>query len=208
VFERFTERARRAIFFALREASGFHCPWIMTEHLLLGILREDPGVANQLSGDSEETIRKEMERAAPPNRERIPTAGDLPLSEETRQALMFATKEADALQHKNIDTPHLVLGLLRIEDCTGAKLLREYGMDYDRYRDTLRTSLAEEPMRSPPIDRAIERPAPWYEAPWVASAAESLVPSIRALENLLDSTAAHIQAYSNSYGDQRLKRKS
>ncbi len=135
MFELYSERARRAVFFALREAHGFRCPSIMTEHLLLGILREDPGIAGLLNAGAPEAIRQELEQLAPPGRERIPTDGDLPLSEDTKRALQFATEEYEALHHKTIDTPHLILGLLRVEECTAAKLLRQHGMDYQRYRE-------------------------------------------------------------------------
>lgn len=137
MFELYSERARRAIFFGLREAHGFRCPWIMTEHLLLGILREDSSIAAQLTAGAQETIREELERLAPPGRERIPADGDLPLSEDTKRALLFAAEEYAALHHKIIDTPHLMLGLLRTEECTAAKLLRQHGMDYQRYRETV-----------------------------------------------------------------------
>ncbi|MGB6943294.1 MAG: Clp protease N-terminal domain-containing protein [Bryobacteraceae bacterium] len=137
MFERYSERARRAVFFALREAHDFRCPWIMTEHLLLGILREDPGIASQLSAGAPEKIRQELERLASPGHERIPTVGDLPLSVDTKRALLFAAEEYEALHPKTIDTPHLLLGLLRVEECTAAKLLRQHGMDYQRYRETV-----------------------------------------------------------------------
>ncbi len=78
-----------------------------------------------------------MERLAPPGRERIPTDGDLPLSEDTKRALLSAAEEYEALHHKTIDTPHLLLGLLRAEECTASKLLRQHGMDYQRYQETL-----------------------------------------------------------------------
>jgi ATP-dependent Clp protease ATP-binding subunit ClpC len=135
MFERFSERARRAVFFSWHEANDLACPQIMTEHLLLGILREDKTVANRLGTGAEESIRKELERLAPSNRERIPSSGDLPLSPEAQRALMFASEEAEALQYKTIDTAHLVLALLRVEDCTAAKSLRGHGMEYERYRE-------------------------------------------------------------------------
>jgi ATP-dependent Clp protease ATP-binding subunit ClpA len=109
----------------------------MTEHLLLGILREDERVVLQLSEGAPEAIRKELGQLAPPDPESAAVSGDLPLSEDSKSALMFATEEADALGHKQIDTPHLVLGLLRVYDCAAATLLRKHGTAYDRYRNTL-----------------------------------------------------------------------
>lgn len=139
MFERFSERGRRAVYFTWHEASDLRCPQIMTEHLLLGILREDKAVAGRLGEGAEEAIRQELERLAPPNREQISTPGDLPLSEETKRALMVAIEEAEALRHQTVDTAHMVLGLLRVEECNAAKLLRKYGMDYEQYRVDLAT---------------------------------------------------------------------
>jgi ATP-dependent Clp protease ATP-binding subunit ClpC len=138
MFERYTIPARRSIFFALHEAKAFRCPWIMTEHLLLGILSEDETVTKRLVPGALEAIRKKVEQIAPPIRERIPvTTDDLPLSEDSQRALMFAIEEADALGYKEIDAPHLVLGLLRVEGCMAAELLRNLGMEYQRYRESL-----------------------------------------------------------------------
>jgi ATP-dependent Clp protease ATP-binding subunit ClpC len=139
MFERFSERGRRAVYFTWHEASHLRCPRIMTEHLLLGILREDKSFAGRLGEGVEEAIRQELERLAPPNREQIPTPRDLPLSEETNRALVVAIEEAEGLQHQTVDTPHMVLGLLRVAECSAAKLLRKYGIDYERYRIDLAT---------------------------------------------------------------------
>jgi ATP-dependent Clp protease ATP-binding subunit ClpC len=145
MFERFTERARRAIYFALKEAQGLGSARIDTVHLLLGILREDQTVAAQVGAGALDTIRQNLEEVAPPKKARVSVVGDLPLSKASGRAISLAHKEADALGHSRVDTPHLVLALLRIEDCTAAKLLRAYGMDYDRYRETLGSKPLEEP---------------------------------------------------------------
>jgi Clp amino terminal domain, pathogenicity island component/DinB superfamily len=203
VFERFNVNARRSIHFALQEAHGLGSPQIKTVHVLLGILREDEAVATRVGSNALQTIRRELEQHAPADRPRSPGSGDLPLSGDTRRALLFAIKEAAALQRKAVEPAHLVLGLLRIEKCTAARLLRAYGMNYDRYRAALRTEAGEEPPASRPTERAIEREAP----PSIPVAAPLLAASIRSLENLLDKTSAHLHAYSDAYGDQRLKRK-
>ncbi len=135
MFERYTEHARRCIFFGRYEASMFGSPEIATEHLLLGILRDDKKVASQL-GIGADAIRKELEQLAPP-KERVSTSVDMPLSMEAKRALSFAAEEADALSHKDIDTSHLVLGLLRVEESLAAKLLRAHGLDYERYREAV-----------------------------------------------------------------------
>jgi ATP-dependent Clp protease ATP-binding subunit ClpC len=140
MFQRFTEHARRSIFFARYEASALGTSQITTEELLLGILREDKTVASRLSAGAVEAIRKELEQLAPPKGERVPTSVDMPLTHETKRALAYAVEEADALHHKMIDSPHLVLGLLRVEGCLAATLLRKHGLEYDSYRASVQGS--------------------------------------------------------------------
>src|SRR5579883_715386 len=83
MFERYTEKARRVIFFARYEASQFGSPYIETEHLLLGLLREDKALANRFlrSHAALESIRKQIE-AHTTIREKVSTSVDLPLSNE------------------------------------------------------------------------------------------------------------------------------
>src|SRR5579862_6460321 len=112
MFERYTEKARRVIFFARYEASQFGSPYIETEHLLLGILREDKSVTNRFlhSHSSEETIRDQIV-AHTPAREKIETSVDLPLTNEGKRVLAYAEEEAERLGHKHIGTNHLLMGL-------------------------------------------------------------------------------------------------
>jgi ATP-dependent Clp protease ATP-binding subunit ClpC len=116
VLERFTEKARRVIFFARYEASQYGSPCIETEHLLLGLVREDKGLANRYlrAQGSIESIRKEIESRIT-IRERISTSVEVPLSAESKRILSFAAEEADRLGHKHVGTEHLLLGILREE---------------------------------------------------------------------------------------------
>jgi hypothetical protein len=195
MFEGFDEHARRAIFFALKEARGLGSKRIDTVHLLLGILREDPSVAAQVGTSAAETIRKGLEEVAPPKGERTATSGDLPLSKKSQVALVNANEEAAALGRKEIEPPHLVLALLQIEDCTAAKLLRAYGMNYEEYRATLSA------------EQVKGLPSNLMTAPSAAPAAPELEHSIRSLEDLLHGAAEHFNAYSESYGDRLLRRR-
>ena len=72
-----------------------------------------------------ESIRSELEKAAPPKEKRIATSVDMPLNQESRRALTYAAEEAERLNHKLIDATHLALGLLRVEDSLAAKLAGE-----------------------------------------------------------------------------------
>jgi len=98
MFERYTEKARRVIFFARYEASQFGSPYIETEHLLLGLLREDKALTNRFlrSHASVESIRKQIE-AHTTIREKVSTSVDLPLSNECKRVLAYAVEEAERL---------------------------------------------------------------------------------------------------------------
>jgi hypothetical protein len=138
VFERYTEKARRTIFFARYEASQFGSPYIETEHLLLGLLREDKALTNRfLSGyRSLEQIRRIIEGHSVV-REKISTSVDLPLSNECKRVLGYAAEEAERLTHKHIGTEHLLLGLLREEKSFAAEILQECGLSLVSLRQAL-----------------------------------------------------------------------
>ena len=129
MFERYTEKARRVIFFARYEASQFGSPYIETEHLLLGLLREDKALANRFlrSHAAIESIRKQIE-AQTTMREKVSTSVDLPLSHECKRVLAYGAEEAERLNHKHIGTEHLLLGLLREEKSFAAEILHERGL--------------------------------------------------------------------------------
>src|ERR1700722_6796590 len=143
MFEHYTEKARRTIFFARYEASLFGSPYIEAEYLLLGLLREDKALANRFlrSDSSVESIRKQIERHTVP-REKVSTSVDLPLSQECKRALAYGAEEAERLNHKPIDTEHLLLGLLREKKCFAAQLLNEQGLTLDSARELVQQSEA------------------------------------------------------------------
>jgi ATP-dependent Clp protease ATP-binding subunit ClpC len=146
MFERYTEKARRVIFFARYEASQFGSPYIETEHLLLGLLREDKALTNRFlrSHASIESIRKQIE-AHTTIREKVSTSVDLPLSNECKRVLAYAAEEAERLGHKHIGTEHLLLGLLREEKCFAAEILQERGLKLAAIRDELARVTQEKP---------------------------------------------------------------
>lgn len=146
MFERYTEKARRVIFFARYEASQFGSPYIETEHLLLGLLREDKALTNRfLRGRAHvESIRKQIEENTLV-REKVSTSVDLPLSNEGKRVLAYAAEEAERLSHKHIGTEHLLLGLLREEKSFAAQLLHERGVRLSMAREALAESGGTEP---------------------------------------------------------------
>ncbi len=138
MFERYTEKARRVIFFARYEASQFGSPYIETEHLLLGLLREDKALTNRFlrSHASIESIRKQIEGRTP-IRDKVSTSVDLPLSQECKRVLAYAAEEAERLAHKHIGTEHLLLGLLREDKSFAAEILHERGLRLSTLREEL-----------------------------------------------------------------------
>jgi Uma2 family endonuclease len=150
MFERYTEKARRVIFFARYEASQFGSPLIEAEHLLLGIFREDKALANRFlpSIGSAESIRKQIETHTT-LREKVATSVDLPLSHECKRVLAYSAEEAGRLNHKHIGTGHLLLGLLREEKCFAAGLLCERGLRLTQARKEIAQLSSERPAPLP-----------------------------------------------------------
>src|SRR5260370_15374883 len=126
MFERYTERARRVIFFARYEASQYGSPYIETEHLLLGLLREAPVVWREFLGPSSVAaeIRTEIEKQIT-RRERISTSVEMPLTEQCKKVLKLAAEEPERLAHRHIGTEHVLLTLLRVEGSLATQLLRK-----------------------------------------------------------------------------------
>ncbi len=139
MFERYTEKARRVIFFSRYEASQFGSSYIEAEHILLGLLREDTALAGRLSLSplSPEKIRNRIEEGMP-RRERLSTSIDMPLSPAAKKVLAAAGEEADSFGHSHVGTEHILLGILQEEETLAAKLLVEAGMNVTRVRDDLR----------------------------------------------------------------------
>src|ERR1700679_2273754 len=133
MFERYTEKARRVIFFARYEASQFGSPCIETEHLLLGLMREDKALANRFlrSSASVESIRKQIE------------------SHTTLR------EEAERLNHKHIGTEHLLLGLLREEKCFAADILHERGLRLAQVREEIARSSSEKMSSNRPKESSL-----------------------------------------------------
>lgn len=133
MFERYTEKARRVIFFARYEASTFGSPFIEPEHLLLGIAREDKALFAQLLQNRVDALVGRI-RNEHPTRERISTSVDLPLSHSAKRVLAYGAEETERLAQKYIGTAHLLLGVLR-EDSLAKHVLEEYGVTVERVRE-------------------------------------------------------------------------
>ena len=138
MFERYTETARRVIFFARQEASNFGSMTIETEHLLLGLLREDRNVAERFTRDKtawtniHDGVTKRVTK-----KPELSTSIDMPLSLECKRILAYAAEEAERLRHGLIGTEHLLLGMLREEKCVAAQILHERGLKVEAIRAEL-----------------------------------------------------------------------
>ncbi len=174
MFERYTEKARRVIFFARYEASQFGASQIEAEHILLGLIREDKSLTNRFLHRAQvniDAIRKEIEGRTV-LRDRVTSTIDLPLSGEAKRVLAFAAEESTRLGHRHIGTEHLLLGLLREENSIAAEILYERGIRLSDIRQEL--------MRQSSIERTSNR----RETPHLAEFSRDLTEA--AIEGKLD----------------------
>ncbi len=159
MFQRFTEKARRVIFFARHEAAQVGAPYIETEHLLLGILREckDPMRLFRDRLFSYEELRSKVDQLWHP-REKLSTSVDLPLSNESKRVLAYAAEEAERLTDRHIGAEHLFLGLLREEKSLAAQLLKECGITLKEAREKIANDIAsDEPAGPARVPQGITR---------------------------------------------------
>jgi ATP-dependent Clp protease ATP-binding subunit ClpC len=137
MFEKYNEKARRALFFARYEASKLGSRVIESEHILLGILREGEETVSELFrrlNVKPGEIRREIEGERV-FVERISSTAELPLSEESKKILAYASHEAESMLHGSVGSEHLLIGLLRVEGCFAARVLTEHGFDVYTVRE-------------------------------------------------------------------------
>jgi len=130
MFERFTERARQVVVLAQEEARGLSHNYIGTEHLLLGVLRLDGGVAIEVLsrfGLSAEAAREDVKRIVGLGVEGTP--GQIPFTPRAKSALELSLRESAALGDKHIDAEHILLALARVRDGVAARILVDAGVD-------------------------------------------------------------------------------
>ena len=160
MFERYTEAARRTLFFARYEASQFGSLSIEAEHLLLGLIREEKALTSRIfeaAHLSLDSVGEDIRRRAD-SREQVGTAVDIPFSAETKRALQFAAAEADNLLHKLIGPEHLLLGLVREEKSFAASIVQEHGISLAGLRDQVAAATQTEGAAGPrdPAGAAME----------------------------------------------------
>jgi hypothetical protein len=199
MFDRFTERARRVIFFGRYEASNLSSGFIEVEHLLLGLIREDKALQDALSIDAMYAIRAQIEGQFPRLTPSIPISVDLPLSHDSQRVLTLAVEESDRLRHKLIDTGHLVLALFRLEGHVAMRLLRQHGVEYQSYRANIRVPVPDQPATAASFD-------PEAQVETIEGAPPALRPGLRRLRGIVGATLPHLAGYSEADSGKILKR--
>lgn len=148
MFERYTEKARRIIFFARYEASQSGSMYIEPGHLLLGLMREDRDVACgalKPHPDDLDALRRQLTR---PGAEKISTSVDMSLSVSSKRILAYAAEESDKANDPTIATVHVLMGLLREQDVVATPFLEGRGITLVKLREQI---------SSPPAAEKIEK---------------------------------------------------
>ena len=133
--DRFTRRARQALRLAQEEAQRLNHSYIGTEHLLIGLIRVDNSVASKvLQGVGIELgqVRELVQQTS--GASRGPDLRDETLTPRIKRVLELALNEAKRMGHHYIDTAHVLLGLMREEDCAAVRILRQLGVSPELVR--------------------------------------------------------------------------
>jgi len=161
MFERFTERARQVVVLAQDEARALKHNYAGTEHILLGLLREQEGLAARALESLDitiEEVREKVERIIAPGSDAV--KGQIPFTPRAQRVLDLSLKEALSLSHSYIGTEHILLGLVRENEGVAARILLDFDADAEKVRAEVIHRLAG-PARSPvsaESDRTLTRP--------------------------------------------------
>jgi ATP-dependent Clp protease ATP-binding subunit ClpC len=144
VFERFTERAREVVVLAQDEARALRHNYIGTEHILLGLLREEEGLAARVLESlaiTVEEVRAQVARIIGPGDEPI-VSGQIPFTPRAKKVLELSLREALSLKHNYIGTEHILLGLVRENEGVAARILLDFDADAEKIRNEIMRVLA------------------------------------------------------------------
>jgi len=157
MFERFTDRARKAMALANQEARRFNHEYIGPEHILLGLIREASGVGANVLKNLDVDLRKvrlEVEKLIMIGPDMV-TMGNLPQTPRAKKVIEYAIEEARNLNHNYVGTEHLLLGLLKAEQGnTAYSVLSKLEVNIDRVRNGVLTLLGQGQMEG----RDLEQP--------------------------------------------------
>jgi ATP-dependent Clp protease ATP-binding subunit ClpC len=139
VFERFTERAKQVVVLAQDEARALSHNYIWTEHILLGLLREEEGLAARVLESLDitvEEVRARVARIIGPGDEPI-VSGQIPFTPRAKKVLELSLREALSLKHNYIGTEHILLGLVRENEGVAARILLDFDADAEKIRNEI-----------------------------------------------------------------------
>lgn len=176
VFERFTERARQVVVLAQEEARTLRHPFIGTEHLLLGLLRDEDGVAARALAGCGVTLidaRQRVGEIVTPGAEVM--HGQMPFTPRSKRTLELALREAHSLGNNHIGTEHLLLALARDTEGVATQVILDLGADFERVADAVRGEQAAQSARAEGMPHG---PIDWDQATlrWHADGLELTVP--------------------------------
>ena len=152
MFNRFTARARRVLFYARSQVSQLGSSAIEPEHILLGVLDEGNGLGCRIlarTGVALDDCRNDIVRRLT-GREKVPESDEIPFSVSCKRALQYAAEEADRLLHNDVGTEHLLLGLLREERSVAADVLAARGLRIEAVREAIVELLSHGEQPEPP----------------------------------------------------------
>jgi len=160
MWQRFTERARKIVFYAQEEAGRLGENYVSTEHLLLGLTRADDSIAARILdrlGVSLEKIRKEIEKQVTRGDGRL--GNDMQLTPRAKRVIDLAYDEARHLNNNYIGTEHVLLGLIREGEGLAGRVLAKLGVDLDRTRQEIRSLQESGDHPHPTVYNAVSRMA-------------------------------------------------
>ena len=203
MFERFTERARQVVVLAQDEARALKHNYIGTEHLLLGLLREEEGLAARVLESFDvtvEEVRAQVARMVGQGDEVV--GGQIPFTPRAKLVLEHALREAIALGHNYIGTEHILLGLERESDGIAARILRDFDAGPTAVRNELlrmlsgpgRPARARPPVNLPYLVAALAQARNQAIGEQNNPRAESLRELERRLARLVDEIQAEVGA--------------
>ena len=157
MFERFTERAREVLVLAQEEAWTLKHNYIGTEHILLGLLREEEGLAARVLESLDITVQRvrgQVVRIVGSGEE--VTSGQIPFTPRAKEVLELAVREALSLGHNYVGTEHILLGLVRENEGIAARILLDFDADDSKIRSHVMRVLPDpRPAASAPTRRSL-----------------------------------------------------
>src|SRR5918911_564307 len=165
-FDRFTEHARRVLQYAQEEALGYYHNYIGPEHILLGLTRDEDGVAARLLAQLDveaHNLRSAVETFLARGNHRV--TGEIGLTPRAKRVIELAVDEARGLNHHYIGSEHLLLGLIREGESEAARVLKDLGVSLEKARAQVILVLGQHAEEQAGPGQAVPETAPHDEPP-------------------------------------------